>query len=331
MGNVYVKKDIPSAITNLLESTGIGQSPAKIAREVAERQIGDFDFSQGATPLFGDPEAGKWGPKDRHGKSSWEPQYPSGEHLVETEKNIADLAARGIPYSRAISMVLGGLSAVDSLANAQPGQSVLGMAHNAAARGYLTHLGASSFLDSPAAAMHARLGRGRMERENTKDPYAPLPVPPPPSTTIAPPSTTIAPLTTLASAPTTLVSAPTTLASASAPTTLTPYSTEDVEVSPRQPYTHGMIPNVATPESHTIAPDMRELIENRAIDGAGVMEQQRNMSPALGNQYAYLQEEYPFGVDTTSVASPSGNQAGATPPSSNYTPDMHQRLLEEYG
>jgi len=183
MGNVYVKKDIPSAITNLLESTGIGQSPAKIAREVAERQIGDFDFSQGATPLFGDPEAGKWGPKDRHGKSSWEPQYPSGEHLVETEKKIADLAARGIPYSRAISMVLGGLSAVDSLANAQPGQSVLGMVHNAAARGYLTHLGASSFLDSPAAAMHARLGRGRMERENTKDPYAPLPVPPPPPPT----------------------------------------------------------------------------------------------------------------------------------------------------
>ena len=197
MGKVYVKKaDLSSGITNVLESMGIGQSPEKIAREVGERQIGDFDFSQGETlgghkimpiPLFGDPEAGKMGPKDRHGKTTWIPQYPSGKHLVETEKKIADLAARGIPYSRAISMVLGGISAIDSLANAQPGQSVLGMAHNAATRGYLTHLGASSFLDSPFASLSARAGRGRMQRENTADPHAPLPVPPPPSTPPTPP------------------------------------------------------------------------------------------------------------------------------------------------
>ncbi len=336
MGNVYVKKASggPASLVSDLAQSILGGTKQDVIDDAAKRQLANFDYSRGATPLYGDKDAGSLGPKDRHGNQQWIPANAAGRHDMDMEGKLATAAARGIPFSRLISGGLGALSAIDSLANAQPGQSGLGMLHNAATRGYLSHLGAKSFLDPMATRGFARLGRGKLERENPHD----LPG--------APPRLTMHPTVVNAMNRRQLNMAG----------TGQKYLPEDVEYVPQEDdspfavslrmspftqtadtpttYTHGMIPNVATPESHTIAPDIRELIENRrAIDGTGVMEQQQNMSPELQTMSPELQTQYAYlrDFDTNPVASPSGNQAGATPSPSDYTPDMHQRLIDEYG
>ena len=314
MGKVYVKKGSgPAGMVGDFVQSLIGGSKQDVIDAAAKRQLANFDYGRGTIwqNLPGDKDAGSLGPKDRYGNQQWIPANAAGRHDMDMEGKLATAAARGIPYARLLSLGLGGLSAIDSLAEAQPGQSALGMMHNAATRGYLSHLGAKSFLDPAAASLASRHGRKALERTNPYNLVGAVHGPPRDPTPSPAPATVASPVPA--------------------------YGPEDVEVSPRQPYTHGMIPNIATPESHTIAPDMRELIENRAIDGTGVMEQQQTMSPALGNQYAYLQEEYPFGVDTTDVPPPSGNQAGAPPPGApppgvdEHSEEAQEFLRDHYG
>ena len=328
MGKVYVKKSSggPAGLIGDLAQSILGGSKQDVIDEAAKRQLANFDYSRGATPLYGDKDAGSLGPKDRHGNQQCIPANAAGRHDMDMEGKLLEHAGKYIPISRLISGGLGALSAIDSLANAQPGQSGLGMLHNAATRGYLSHIGARSMLDPSFAGLNAWRGRRKLERTN------------PHSLPGAPPNLTLHPTVVNALARTKLNTAGTQLARTQlahgntqlahgnqvrtgTPTTLAPYSTGDVEVSSRQPYTHEMIPHMGIPESHTIAPDMTELIQNpTSINGEGVME---NMSPALENQYAYLQE-----FDKTPLASPTGYQ---TPSPSGYTIDDHQRLLDEYG
>ena len=303
MGKVYVKKGIGDAISNLIDSTGLGQSTQKVLDEAAKRQLANFDYSRnpGATPLYGDKDAGSLGPKDRHGNQQWIPANAAGRHDMDMERNLAGYAARALPYSRLISGGLGALSAIDSLANAQPGQSGLGMLHNAATRGYLSHIGAKSFTDPIAAARGAASGRKILERTN---PYNLMGARIGPALGPAPaPAPAIPPAPMLPANAGHLPQAP-------------------MPLRPAPPNLNSLYTTMNLPFELEISdPKMEEAVQNpNSIDGTGVME---NMSPALENQYAYLRE-----FDTNPVASPTGY---ATPSPSGYTIDDHQRLLDEYG